>query len=451
MNTSTDNFFNSKINMIHKLYKINQLELALRYKEMELKKISEKVGRRKSKNLFLKVRHKGPALDSDIVNRDKNLKKLKIINEEEDNKNKFVEKKFSIEEICKSSSVFRDYIETQKRNKEKNKILKTEDDFLNADFQNFLSKLNNEFDKKNEKFFHRSQIDEEIFNEQNRQFNSYHSDKYIFNKDYNRINLHKIKPIKLIKHKQPSILNTSFEKRKNLKNPNKKNSFRFSINSISKQELEINKKENEIPNAKKSEIEIEIENNNLNNEKINSNNTEIINNQNRYSIRTIDSLTKRNLNKKKESFHKKNLSESDGHKYISLINLFDDESFLKKNDSINNIFSHRNFSINNKRINLSSPLIKKKTQIHIPKSIRKVRNYSEEKFIIEKNKLEKLKKINKIYLKKIQKDKEDKNRNELNRELNKVDFVTNNILKMLEETTNYFSEKVDILINRKKH
>ena len=153
MNTSTDNFFNSKINMIHKLYKINQLELALRYKEMELKKISEKVGRRKSKNLFLKVRHKGPALDSDIVNRYKNLKKLKIINEEEDNKNKFVEKKFSIEEICKSSSVFRDYIETQKRNKEKNKILKTEDDFLNADFQNFLSKLNNEFDKKMKSFF----------------------------------------------------------------------------------------------------------------------------------------------------------------------------------------------------------------------------------------------------------------------------------------------------------
>ena len=70
---------------------------------------------------------------------------------------------------------------------------------------------------------------------------------------------------------------------------------------------------------------------------------------------------------------------------------------------------------------------------------------------MKKKKLEELKKINKIYLKRIQKDKENKHRNELNRELNKVDFVTNNILKMLEETAHYFTEKVDILINKKKH
>ena len=43
------------------------------------------------------------------------------------------------------------------------------------------------------------------------------------------------------------------------------------------------------------------------------------------------------------------------------------------------------------------------------------------------------------------KDSEKKQRNELHRELDKVDFVTNNILKMLDQTTNYFSEKVDKL------
>ena len=32
-----------------------------------------------------------------------------------------------------------------------------------------------------------------------------------------------------------------------------------------------------------------------------------------------------------------------------------------------------------------------------------------------------------------------------NKLLDKVDFVTNNILKMLDQTTNYFSEKVDKL------
>ena len=244
MSTTSDNFIDSKINKIHKLYKINQFELAMRYKEMEIKKISEKIGRRKSKNLFLKVRHKGPALDSDIVNRDKNIRKLKSINEEEDNKNKYVEKKFTIEQICKTSSVFREYIETQKRNKENNKMLKTQDDFLNADFQDFLSKLNNEFDKNNEKFFRKNKIEEEIFNEPNRKFNSYHSDKYIFNKNYNRINLNKNKPIKLIKNINPSSSNNSFEKKKNIKTPNNKNSLRFSINSISKKELET-KKQNE--------------------------------------------------------------------------------------------------------------------------------------------------------------------------------------------------------------
>ena len=447
MSTTSDNFIDSKINKIHKLYKINQFELALRYKEMEIKKISEKIGRRKSKNLFLKVRHKGPALDSDIVNRDKNIRKLKSINEEEDNKNKYVEKKFTIEQICKTSSVFREYIETQKRNKENNKMLKTQDDFLNADFQDFLSKLNNEFDKNNEKFFRKNKIEEEIFNEPNRKFNSYHSDKYIFNKNYNRMNLNKNKPIKLVKNNNPSSSNNSFEKKKNIKTPNNKNSLRFSINSISKKELETKKLKNEISNTK----ETEIENNDINNENNNSNNTHIVNNKNRYSIRTVDSLTKKNLEKKPEIHHKRNLSESDGHQYISLINLFDNESSLKKNDSINNINSHRNFSNNNKKIKLSSSFLRKNSKINLPKSIKKVRNFSEEKFLIEKKKLEELKKINKIYLKRIQKDKENKHRNELNRELNKVDFVTNNILKMLEETTNYFSEKVDILINRKKH
>ena len=451
MNSSSENFINSKINMIHQLYKINQFELAMRYKEMEIKKISEKIGRRKSKNLFLKVRHKGPALDSDIVNKDKNIKKLKILNEEEENKNKYVEKKFTIEEICKTSSVFREYIETQKRNKENNKMLKTQDDFLNADFQDFLTKLNNEFDKKNENFFRNNKIDEEMFNEQNRKFNSYHSDKYIFNKNYKRINLHKNKPIKLIKNKNPTSSNDSFENKKNIKSPNKKNSIRFSINSISKKDLEINKIKNEIPKTK--ETEIEIENNNSNNENINSNNTDIINNNNRYSIRTVDSLTKNNLEKKIEINHKKNLSESDGHKYISLFNLFDNESSLKKNESFSshNINTHRNLSNFNKKINLSSSFIRKNSKINVPKSIRKVRNYSEEKFLIEKKKLENLKKINKIYLKKIQKDEENKQRNELKRELKKVDFVSNNILRMLEETSHYFSEKVDILINKKKH
>ena len=100
---------------------------------------------------------------------------------------------------------------------------------------------------------------------------------------------------------------------------------------------------------------------------------------------------------------------------------------------------------------MSSSFIRKNSKINLPKSIRKVRNYSEEKFLIEKKKLENLKKINKIYLKKIQKDEENKQRNELKRELKKVDFVSNNILRMLEETSHYFSEKVDILINKKKH
>ena len=74
-----ENRVRSKIVKLNELYNINKFQLALRYKEMELKKISEQIGRRKSRNLFLKVRHKGPSLDSDIINRVKNIKKLKII------------------------------------------------------------------------------------------------------------------------------------------------------------------------------------------------------------------------------------------------------------------------------------------------------------------------------------------------------------------------------------
>ena len=76
-----ENRIGSKIVKLNELYNINKFQLALRYKEMELKKISEQIGRRKSRNLFLKVRHKGPSLDSDIINRVKNIiciKGLKI-------------------------------------------------------------------------------------------------------------------------------------------------------------------------------------------------------------------------------------------------------------------------------------------------------------------------------------------------------------------------------------
>ena len=77
--------------------------------------------------------------------------------------------------------------------------------------------------------------------------------------------------------------------------------------------------------------------------------------------------------------------------------------------------------------------------------MKKIRNFSEEKFLIKVKELENLKKINKKNFNKIIKDSEKKQRNELHRELDKVDFVTNNILKMLDQTTNYFSEKVDKL------
>ncbi len=114
--------------------------------------------------------------------------------------------------------------------------------------------------------------------------------------------------------------------------------------------------------------------------------------------------------------------------------------------------NYNNYNNNNSNIHLpffNSPssfsLRKKNEKIYIPKKMKKIRNFSEEKFIIKVKELENLKKINKKNFNKIIKDSEKKQRNELHRELDKVDFVTNNILKMLDQTTNYFSEKVDKL------
>ncbi len=222
-----ENRIGSKIVKLNELYNINKFQLALRYKEMELKKISEQIGRRKSRNLFLKVRHKGPSLDSDIINRVKNIKKLKIINDDEDNNFKWTEKKYSIEEICKSSHIFKEYIEKQK-NKEKYKVSQTDEDYLNADFQNFLTKLNDEFDKKNEKYFRENNENDYSINNK-RKFYSYHSDKFIFNKNYNNNNkrlINKNKPIKLTKLIYPFSSENSFEEKKNILKKKKYNNKR---------------------------------------------------------------------------------------------------------------------------------------------------------------------------------------------------------------------------------
>jgi hypothetical protein len=345
MNSSSENFINSKINMIHQLYKINQFELAMRYKEMEIKKISEKIGRRKSKNLFLKVRHKGPALDSDIVNKDKNIKKLKILNEEEENKNKYVEKKFTIEEICKTSSVFREYIETQKRNKEKNKKIKTEDDFLNADFQNFLTKLNDEFDKKNEKYFRENNENDYSINNK-RKFYSYHSDKFIFNKNYNNKRLiNKNNPIKLTKLIYPFSSENSFEEKKNILK--KKNITIKEINNdfISKKKLQKHRASCKFPNSDLGNIEI-INNSTNNNSR---NNNIIIDINSRNSFRTVDSLTNNVLEKNTDrTYHKKNLSETDRNKYVSLNELYyNDHPKKKKSKVINFEMNYNNYNNNN--------------------------------------------------------------------------------------------------------
>ena len=124
----------------------------------------------------------------------------------------------------------------------------------------------------------------------------------------------------------------------------------------------------------------------------------------------------------------------------------------KKSKVINYEMNYNNYNNNNNNIHLpffkspsSFSLRKKNEKIYIPKKMKKIRNFSEEKFLIKVKELENLKKINKKNFNKIIKDSEKKQRNELHRELDKVDFVTNNILKMLDQTTNYFSEKVDKL------
>ena len=444
-----ENRIRSKIVKLNELYNINKFQLALRYKEMELKKISEQIGRRKSRNLFLKVRHKGPSLDSDIINRVKNIKKLKIINDDEDNHFKWTEKKYSIEEICNSSPIFKEYIEKQK-NKEKYKVSQTDEDYLNADFQNFLTKLNDEFDKKNEKYFRENNENDYSINNK-RKFYSYHSDKFIFNKNYNNKRLiNKNKPIKLTKLIYPFSSENSFEEKKKILK--KKNITIKEINNdfISKKKLQKHRASCKFPNSDLGNIEI-INNSTNNNSR---NNNIIIDINSRNSFRTVDSLTNNVLEKNTDrTYHKKNLSETDRNKYVSLNELYyNDHPKKKKSKVINYEMNYNNYNNNNNNIHLpffkspsSFSLRKKNEKIYIPKKMKKIRNFSEEKFLIKVKELENLKKINKKNFNKIIKDSEKKQRNELHRELDKVDFVTNNILKMLDQTTNYFSEKVDKL------